>query len=51
MEAEVKASGFFAETILGEIEVSETGDLIMSIRPVQEGWKGMELGTVKLVKQ
>jgi hypothetical protein len=37
--------------VLGEIEISETGDQILSIRPVQEGWKGMELGTVKLVKQ
>ena len=51
LEAEVKANGFFAETVLGEIEVSETGDLIMSIRPVQEDWKGIELGTVVLVKQ
>ena len=51
LEAEVKANGDFAEIILGEIEVSETGDLIMSIRPVQEDWKGIELGQVLLVKQ
>ncbi len=51
LEAEVKANGDFTETILGEIEVSDTGDLIMSIRPVQEDWKGIELGTVMLVKQ
>jgi hypothetical protein len=41
----------FSELILGEIEVSETGDLILSIRPVRDGWKGIELGQVKLVKQ
>jgi alpha-L-fucosidase len=51
LEAEIKANEDFTDTILGEIEVSETGDLIMSIRPVQDGWKGMELGQVMLVKQ
>ena len=51
LEAEVKANEEFTDTILGEIEVSETGDLIVSFRPVQEGWKGIELGQVLLVKQ
>jgi hypothetical protein len=51
LEAEVKANEEFTDIILGEIEVSETGDLIMSFRPVQEGWKGIELGQVMLVKQ
>ena len=51
LEAEIKANEDFTDTILGEIEVSETGDQIISIRPVQDGWKGIELGQVTLVKQ
>jgi alpha-L-fucosidase len=52
LAAEIKVTGSeYSEMILGEINISETGDRIMSIRPVQEGWKGMELGTVMLVKQ
>lgn len=52
LEAELMATGSgFSELILGEIEFSETGDLIMSIRPVREGWKAIELGTVTLEKQ
>jgi len=52
LEAEIQATGSeYSEMILGEIEISESGDLIMSIRPVQEGWMGIELGTVTLVKQ
>ncbi len=52
LEAEVHATGSeYSEMILGEINISETGDLIMSIRPVQEDWKGIELGTLTLEKQ
>jgi hypothetical protein len=51
LEAEVKANGDFAETILGEIAISNVGDQIVSIRPVQDGWKGIELGQVLLIKQ
>jgi len=36
---------------LGEIKISETGDMLLVVRPVQEGWKGIELGEVVLVKQ
>ena len=52
LEAEIHATGSeFAETILGEIEISVTGDLIISIRPVQDDWNGIELGKVTLVRQ
>jgi alpha-L-fucosidase len=51
LDTEINADDEFAEIVLGEIEISETGDQIISLRPVREGWKGMELGTVMLVKQ
>lgn len=51
IEAEVHTDGGFAETILGVIEITEAGDQIISIRPVREGWTGIELGTVTLMKQ
>jgi alpha-L-fucosidase len=50
--AEVGATdGAFAEISLGEIEISETGNLILSLRPVQEEWTGIELGKLALIKQ
>jgi alpha-L-fucosidase len=51
IEAEVLTDGSFEDTILGEIEIKESGDQIISIRPVQEDWKGIELGTVILMNQ
>jgi alpha-L-fucosidase len=52
LEAEVHATeGKFTEEILGEIEILETGDHILSIRPFREEWTGIELGTVTLTKQ
>jgi len=52
LEAEIHATdGMFEERTLGEINISETGDLLFSFRPVQEGWNGIELGRVKLIKQ
>jgi alpha-L-fucosidase len=41
----------FTEIVLGTIEVAETGNQLIQLRPVQEGWSGLELGTVVLVKQ
>ena len=46
-----ETNGEFANTNLGEIEISETGELILTMRPVQEEWTGIELGQVVLVKQ
>ncbi len=52
LEAEIQANdGEMVETTLGEIDILETGDQIMSLRPVQESWSAIELGTVMLVKQ
>ncbi len=42
--------GEFTEISLGEIEISETGDITLRIHPVQDNWKGVELAKVKLVK-
>jgi len=36
---------------LGEIRISETGDLLFSIRPAGEAWNGIELGQVTLIRQ
>ena len=44
-------NGAFAEISLGEIEISETGHLNLSLRPVQEEWTGIELGKLALIKQ
>jgi len=49
--AEIKANEGFTDTILGEIDISESGDQIISIRPVQDSWNGIELGQLMLVKQ
>jgi alpha-L-fucosidase len=43
--------GEFSEADLGEIEVSATGNQIISIRPDRELWNSMELGRVTLVKK
>ena len=52
LEAPVsETNGEFVLASLGEIEISETGELILAMRPVQEEWSGIELGQVVLVKQ
>ena len=52
MEAGVLSTeGAYVELSLGEIEISETGDLVVSIKPDRELWNGIELGKVALVKQ
>jgi alpha-L-fucosidase len=52
LEAEVQATGGdFASISLGEIEISETGDLLLAFRPNREGWNGIELGKVTLTKK
>ena len=40
----------FVEEELGTIEVTETGNQLLQLKPVQEGWSPIELGTVVLVK-
>ena len=44
-------NGEFTELNLGEIEISETGNLTLSLRPVSEVWNGIELGKMALIKQ
>jgi alpha-L-fucosidase len=52
LETEIQTTGNeFTEVRLGEIEISEAGNQILTLRPVREAWTGMELGTLTLVKQ
>lgn len=52
LESIIQATGSeLREVSLGEIEISEAGDHILTFQPVREGWKGMELGMVTLVKE
>jgi len=46
-----ETDGKFEEVTLGEIMISESGNLLLSIRPVRDNWTGMELGMVALIKQ
>ncbi|MBA7588917.1 hypothetical protein ES708_30988 [subsurface metagenome] len=51
VETEILATGGeFKNISLGEIEISETGDLILALRPVRDNWKDVELAKVELVK-
>lgn len=43
--------GTLTEVSLGEIEIQDTGEFILSLNPVPEVWDHMELGTVRLEKQ
>ena len=50
-EAEIPATrGEFMNIRLGEIEISETGNVIFELHPVRDDWKGLELAKVELVK-
>ena len=52
LEAEIGATGSsITEVSLGEIEITGTGDQVVSFRPVSEGWNGLELEKVVLEKQ
>ncbi|MCK4749579.1 MAG: hypothetical protein KAT15_21140, partial [Bacteroidales bacterium] len=41
----------FAEIELGQIDISETGDLLLEVQPVRENWNGLELAHMMLVKK
>jgi len=41
----------FVEEELGTIEVSETGNQLLQLRPLSEGWSAIELGSVTLIKE
>jgi alpha-L-fucosidase len=51
IETAIRATqGEFAEIGLGEIEIKEAGNLILSLKPVEENWSGIELNRVVCVK-
>ena len=51
VEAEIQETkGEFEDINLGEIEISDTGDLVFALRPVHDDWKGVELAGIELVK-
>jgi alpha-L-fucosidase len=41
----------FSEIELGQIDISETGDLLLEVQPDRENWTSLELAHVLLVKQ
>ena len=52
IEAVVEATGSgFATLPLGDIELSDIGEFILSIQPDRENWKAIELGGITLTKQ
>ena len=44
-------NGMFTDADLGTIEVTETGNQLLQLRPLSEGWSPVELGPVVLVKE
>ncbi len=51
LEADIQRNGEeFSETELGEIQITESGNQIISFNPVSEGWNAIELKQVELVK-
>ncbi len=52
MEADVQPKGEdFSDIELGEMEIAESGNKIISFNPVNENWNELELKNVELVKQ
>jgi alpha-L-fucosidase len=52
LEAEVgPTQGEFIYVSLGEVEISETGDLFLELRPDQENWESIALARIELVKK
>ena len=50
MRAEIASTeGEFKTINLGEVDLLETGDLILLMRPDREKWNGIELGAVTLI--
>jgi alpha-L-fucosidase len=43
--------GEFRDMILGEIEISDSGNLILEVLPVPEQWQNVELAKIELVKK
>jgi hypothetical protein len=52
LETEIPSTqGEFNTINLGEMDISDTGDLILEVRPVPEQWQNVELAKIELVKQ
>ena len=52
IEAEIQAANKdFKSVLLGEIEILETGNQIISLAPDRENWNEIELMSVKLIKE
>ena len=41
----------YTDTELGTIEIAETGNQLLQLKPDREGWSAIELGQVVLVKE
>ena len=41
----------FVQANLGQVEVGQSGELILTLQPVRDAWTGMELGMLTLIKQ
>jgi alpha-L-fucosidase len=52
LEAEIQPTqGEFRNLNLGGMEISDTGDLILEIRPVPDRWNSVELAKIELLKE
>jgi alpha-L-fucosidase len=52
LEAEIQSTrGEFSNITLGEMVITGTGDLILEVRPIPEGWQNVELAKIELVKK
>lgn len=51
-EVEIPLTGdAFIQVELGKVEISQSGEQILSLHPVPENWTGPELGMLTLIKQ
>jgi alpha-L-fucosidase len=52
VEAEIQSTqGEFSNLILGRMEISDTGDLILEVSPVPEQWQNVELAKIELIRK
>ncbi|MCK4855417.1 MAG: hypothetical protein KAT31_14160, partial [Bacteroidales bacterium] len=52
LETEIQSTqGEFRNVILGGMEISDTGDLILEVLPVPDHWQNVELAKIDLVKK
>jgi alpha-L-fucosidase len=52
LEAEIQPTpGEFSIVILGGMEISESGDLVLEIQPVPDQWQNVELAKIELIRK